>query len=725
MKRDTKPKISRAISLPFTDLANLLSRSRSNKNKKGKKKEKKIVVPHSTFREEFSSTEQQPRLRPQPLESPSLFANYSFERVSDLKEEEEEESFEYLSNNDDDEEVISSHQRRKRIGGRGGHHRECSTVLEESSSLENGEEGEVSFFSTHQTFEEGESFVTARDHQVLLSSIDTSSRRQPPQFEDAEEEEEEDSPNSSSFESSTHHREEGVSTPDTSFPSTPGIDDDEKSLYRSLASSTPLKGNLRQQEQDLVNFNFTPPKPPPRFLEVVETCPTPEHQHQHQHQGSEQVTAVAVNSGEEQGREEDQEVQTIESSPLTKRRDPSESTRRRSLLKSSTLESYAPYYHEEGEQEVAKSWKYVSPTNSILELNRSRTPSLIGLGPQQQEQKTQIDSSTPTTPRKDRHRRCEHSRESTSGSTGRTDLFPTISATELVVASLLSSESIVSTVRQQQQVGDPRRYSSNSSYCFDPTNSPPPPPPLTRTRPLSQPFHHHRSNRYSPNSQSQFQSHSHSHSHSPLLLPKASSTTLYTYDLSHLPAPQTPLEKPYRVDWKDLLKPSTCLGGGKGSGKFGDRYGAVERKNQALSSSSSRDRRRSSLLRPHLTVGEEDIEEDDQEARRVDTPIPGSTKREGSIRRSLSRLSIRIKKGISILDRVVQEEGEEKEEDTEIVEKVKRSKSIRTSLSRSLSTTFSISGRQRNRRREEEKEEILGRRSSREKLDQWINVVVT
>lgn len=54
--------------------------------------------------------------------------------------------------------------------------------------------------------------------------------------------------------------------------------------------------------------------------------------------------------------------------------------------------------------------------------------------------------------------------------------------------------------------------------------------------------------------------------------------TLLTHDLSHLPAPNTPRERPYRVSLRDVLAPSFALGGGRGSGRFGDRWGPVERK---------------------------------------------------------------------------------------------------------------------------------------------------
>ncbi|GAA5962553.1 hypothetical protein JCM3765_003726 [Sporobolomyces pararoseus] len=689
------------------DLTNLLSNSRPLSSSNKVEKEKKMV-PRSTFQEEFLTEP------PSPSTSTMTFKSNKHSKEGDTPLE-ETESFEYILSSLNIDEMNINRKRRITIGG--GHNRECSTVLEESSScLEN----EGNLVDPDESLGEGveESFVTARDHALITIDTNplTSTR---PEFEDAKEEEEEEeeekgSPTSrtSSFESTSR---EEIPTPDTSFPSTPGLDDPQAQTSASIhwLSSTPSKGN---DLRDLTNLNFTPPKPP-KFLEVVETCPTPEH-----YQYSEQVIPKASRKTVEQGDEEEEMIvhsSSSSSSPLE--RNPSEATRRRSLLKSSTLNSYAHYYPEEdegeqGQRQVEPSWRYVSPTNSTLELNRSYTPSLIGgggLGTQ--------PNSTPSTPRRNR-RREGRSRESTSGSTQscrpvspRTDLFPSISATELVVASLLSSASIASSSAVRQQ--GVHRYSSNS-YHYDLSSSSPPlppsssPPPLLYTRPLSQSFNNSSSysNRHHPSS---CQPHN--------LLPKASSTTLFSYDLSHLPAPSTPLEKPFKVDWKDLIKPSQYLGGGKGSGKFGDRFGAVERRRLTTPKRSSG----SSLWR----VREDSSEvQEDGEMGRVDTPIPAAERggRGGSIRRSLSRLSIRLNKSSTFrdfdLDKAVKEEEGKNSREEEIGEregKIKRSQSIRKSLSRSLST-FSVTGRQQKRRDEEE---MLRRKS--EKLDQWINVIVT
>ncbi|GAA5889773.1 hypothetical protein JCM8208_001127 [Rhodotorula glutinis] len=57
-----------------------------------------------------------------------------------------------------------------------------------------------------------------------------------------------------------------------------------------------------------------------------------------------------------------------------------------------------------------------------------------------------------------------------------------------------------------------------------------------------------------------------------------STSTLLTYDLSHLPAPNSPRERPYRVSWTDVVRPSAFVRAGRGSGRCGDVWGAVERR---------------------------------------------------------------------------------------------------------------------------------------------------
>lgn len=62
------------------------------------------------------------------------------------------------------------------------------------------------------------------------------------------------------------------------------------------------------------------------------------------------------------------------------------------------------------------------------------------------------------------------------------------------------------------------------------------------------------------------------------LRPRPSHATLFSWDLSHLPAPHTPRESPFRVPLRSVFLPTRFLGGGKGTGLYGDPCGAIERK---------------------------------------------------------------------------------------------------------------------------------------------------
>ncbi|KAK4055536.1 hypothetical protein OIV83_000082 [Microbotryomycetes sp. JL201] len=54
--------------------------------------------------------------------------------------------------------------------------------------------------------------------------------------------------------------------------------------------------------------------------------------------------------------------------------------------------------------------------------------------------------------------------------------------------------------------------------------------------------------------------------------------TLFSWDLAHLPSPNSPREQPYKIGLMRLILPTIALGGGRGSGKYGDVYGPVERR---------------------------------------------------------------------------------------------------------------------------------------------------
>ncbi|ORY91529.1 hypothetical protein BCR35DRAFT_298711 [Leucosporidium creatinivorum] len=130
---------------------------------------------------------------------------------------------------------------------------------------------------------------------------------------------------------------------------------------------------------------------------------------------------------------------------------------------------------------------------------------------------------------------------------------------DLVVESLLSSQPSTSSFASPHS--SPRRYRTPNHQPRDRDFT----PPLAHLRPvrkseiLASPA---LSNRR-PTAQE--------------LRAKASNSTLFSWDLAHLPAPNTPREKPFKVGLRSLLMPSFALGGGKGSGKYGDAFGPVER----------------------------------------------------------------------------------------------------------------------------------------------------
>jgi len=57
-----------------------------------------------------------------------------------------------------------------------------------------------------------------------------------------------------------------------------------------------------------------------------------------------------------------------------------------------------------------------------------------------------------------------------------------------------------------------------------------------------------------------------------------SSSTLFSWDLAHLPAPGNPREEPFKVRRASVFLPTAFLGPTRFSGQFGDQYGPVERR---------------------------------------------------------------------------------------------------------------------------------------------------
>ncbi|KAK4057849.1 hypothetical protein OIO90_001068 [Microbotryomycetes sp. JL221] len=126
-----------------------------------------------------------------------------------------------------------------------------------------------------------------------------------------------------------------------------------------------------------------------------------------------------------------------------------------------------------------------------------------------------------------------------------------------------------------------------------------------------------------------------------------SQATLFSWDLSHLPAPQTPRERPYKVGLLTLLLPTIALGGGRGSGRFGDTYGPVERRTK------------------HSSAHSESLQEfSDLRLPRQDLQRKSSLKAAGGgLARGLSRRGTALRRSMGLASTAVQEgvEGEEAE----------------------------------------------------------------
>ncbi|GAA5926117.1 hypothetical protein JCM1841_001567 [Sporobolomyces salmonicolor] len=416
----------------------------------------------------------------------------------------------------------------------------------------------------------------------------------------------------STFEHSTPRSSEdsqcGPTTPDTSLPLS--IVESDFGWHKgkrkateveiaSPSSSTPPRPQLVELEVAELSSS-TPPRP--QFVEVVETCPTPP--------SAPQVRAE---------------------------------NRSRSLLKSGLGIDFAAAEEEaydgkgEGDETFLSSAysRYVTPLGSATDLipeQQPRTSTEHGheqgpadypsYDPQLYSDAAHFDSYT-------RRPRSAFAPPIALDSP-ETLPFPTLSATDLV-SSLLSS---------------------HPPHVFRPS-SPSSSPVLSHLRPVPAP--HPRSPR-SPRPASSSSCSGRCASAAPVVPLRAqpSASTLYSYDLAHLPAPHTPRERPYKVRAWRLLMPTALLGGGRGSGEFGDVWGAVERKGEgegraseppaaaaaaAAATRRRRRRRRSSwcALRGGLAsvVETERLEDDHERENRTTTPTP--LKRGASLRRSLSR----------------------------------------------------------------------------------------
>ncbi|GAA5869914.1 hypothetical protein JCM3774_000527 [Rhodotorula dairenensis] len=186
------------------------------------------------------------------------------------------------------------------------------------------------------------------------------------------------------------------------------------------------------------------------------------------------------------------------------------------------------------------------------------------------------------------------------------------------------------------------------------------------------------------------------------LRPQASMTTLLSWDLAHLPAPQTPRERPYRVSWKSVLLPTSCLGGGKGSGLYGDQWGAVERK-------VSRTDRPSFAAAAAATAGSPSAQA--RSPRGVDSGAPAPSPFSGS-----SRTPDSHRRGGSLLRRLRRASG--------FSEMASSTAEPRTSRRRSLVTSIFGGGGGGGGSAKSSTTSSPAARSIIEELNQWVPVVV-
>lgn len=353
-------------------------------------------------------------------------------------------------------------------------------------------------------------------------------------YEDADDSSEFAEPVSPSFEDESAG---AISTPNTSLPHTSPDRYDSGSPW---TSSPNAKGNTASQ-QDGYPFphSSTPPRPPvAHFVELIETCPTP-------------PSSAAVAAEE----------------------------RRRSLLVASGLGNDC---EEDSDGEDSTRPSSVTPRSPSRIRSRSRSPYQLGsraASPDSLDEEKQaeiveppIKSYPPSLYPDEAHfdtytRRPRHPRASVY----RSDEEDPLPFSELTSTSLVNS---LLALRQ------PHNDSSShipAAPLEDPSTFPAPRhvrPHHARERLGAQspaPF----SDLVSPSTTEPRRDFSTSQ---PFLRAQQSNSTLFSWDLAHLPAPRTPRERPYRVRTSALFLPTSFLGGGKGTGLYGDVCGAVERK---------------------------------------------------------------------------------------------------------------------------------------------------
>ncbi|BGP15024.1 hypothetical protein JCM10213_002831 [Rhodosporidiobolus nylandii] len=363
-----------------------------------------------------------------------------------------------------------------------------------------------------------------------------------------------------------------ISTPNTSIPlSSPGCDVDWS------PSPSSVKGKGKEREETFTFPTSTPPRAAPHFVEVIETAPTPEKDSPAPGAGARSRSLMTASGlGIDFERDAYPEDEAEQADRL--------STRPTSAQSQYAASGASSEYHAVSTDD-----------ESIRPCRRQRVevvePSFDSYSSSVYPDAAHFDTYT-RRPRR-RTRPALFSADAPQALP-----FPEISPTDVVHA-LLSQPN-----------------GSTSHFPSAPAELPSPPiaPAPQHIRPITSPhFSTAPSTSYFPTVDGPQQRHVSDRSiashhvpfadlvpagaSQPVLRAQASNRTLFTYDLHHLPAPNTPRERPYKVRPTSLFLPTGFLGGGKGTGLYGDVCGAIERKAPPPAPSSGAAKRRSLSLR--------------------------------------------------------------------------------------------------------------------------------
>ncbi|BGP31134.1 hypothetical protein JCM10296v2_002898 [Rhodotorula toruloides] len=385
----------------------------------------------------------------------------------------------------------------------------------------------------------------ASRHADLVETEDELSRSED-EYEDADDSSEFAEPVSPSFEEDSAG---AISTPNTSLPHASPDCYDAGSPW---ALSPDTKGKT-SSEQDGYPFphTSTPPRPPVApFVELIETCPTP-------------PSSAAVAAEE----------------------------RRRSLLVASGLGIDS---EEDSDGEDSTRPSSVTPRSPSRIRSRSRSPYQLGSRAASRDSLDEEEQAEIVEPPMKSYPPSLYPDEAHFDTYTRrprrpcTLVYRSDDEDPLPFSEYTSTSLVNSLLALRQPHND-----SSSHIPAPPAEDPPTLPAPRHIRP-----HHarERSGAQSPAPFSDFvspmtaQPRRDFSTTQPFLRAQQSNSTLFSWDLAHLPAPCTPRERPYRVRASALLLPTSFLGGGKGTGLYGDVCGAIERK---VNDPKKKDRRRS------------------------------------------------------------------------------------------------------------------------------------